>query len=245
METQTTDISYQVKTTVFEGPFGLLLKLIEDKKLFINDISLSLVTDDYLNYVKNLGDFKREDVANFISIATTLILIKSKSILPKLDLLPEEERDILDLENRLNLYKLYSELSIDIKEKFGKNIIFPFLPTKNKTIVFLPDGQITNENMNSILTNLLGKIPQNIFLPEVEMKKVINIEDVISSMIDRISNSLEINFKEFGKNVKTKEEKVYVIVNFLAMLELVRTGLIDAMQENNFEDIIMNKNNIN
>src|SRR3989338_2039129 len=107
METQ----NYTVKTAAFEGPFGLLLDLVEKRKLFINDVSLAQVTEDYLGYMNKLGGLDTEQISSFVYVASTLILIKSKSLLPNLNLTSEEEGDIKTLEERLRLYELFTKLS--------------------------------------------------------------------------------------------------------------------------------------
>ena len=94
----------------------------------------------------------------------------------------------------------------------------------------------------------LGKVPKKVFLPEIEVKNVISIEEMIDKLTERIKDSMKMNFKDFalskggrqGEPI-TKEEKVNMIVGFLAMLELVRNGMLNAVQENNFEDIIIEK----
>ena len=120
METTTAENSYKVKLSSFEGPFSLLLSLIEDRKLHINDISLSQVTEDYLSYVNTLESKDPREVSSFIFVAATLILIKSKSLLPNLTLTEEEEGDIKNLEERLRLYELYTRLGGGLKKLFGK-----------------------------------------------------------------------------------------------------------------------------
>jgi segregation and condensation protein A len=234
---------YKIKTVNFEGPFGLLLNLVEERKLFINEISLAQVTEDYLNYVNSLNNLTPAEISSFVIVAATLILIKSKSLLPNLNLTDEEESDIRNLEDRLKLYELYSKLSKNIKVRFGEERIFFAGERKNDFLVFLPDEQITKESMMTFASDVLGRIPKKVFLPEVEVKKVISIEEMINNLTDRIQNSIKMNFRDFtGKtNIKTKEEKVFVIVGFLAMLELVRNGILNAAQENNFEDIIIEK----
>ena len=235
---------YTVKTAQFEGPFSLLLSLVEDRKLFINDLSLSQVTEDYLNYVKNLNDLNPNQISNFIVVAATLILIKSKSLLPNLNLTSEEESDISSLENRLKLYELYSGLATNIKNNFGKQIIFAPLERKNDILVFLPDARITTESMMTFVNGIINRIPKKVTLSEVEVKKVISIEEMIDRLTERMQNSVSMNFKDFsglsGRAI-TKEERVVVIVGFLAMLELVRTGILHVIQDNNFEDIMIEK----
>ena len=233
--------TYKIKTGAFEGPFHLLLTLIEERKFFINDLSLAQVTEDYLNYVNKLEKLNPAEISNFIVVAATLILIKSKSLLPNLNLTSEEESDIHNLEDRLKLYELYTKLGGHIKEMFGEKIIFAPLERKNEVLIFLPDDQITKESMMTFARDALGRVPKKVFLPEVEVKKVMSIEEMISKLTERIEKTLEMNFKDFAGVAKTKEERVVVIIGFLAMLELVRQGILHAVQENNFEDIIIKK----
>ena len=244
METEISN-SYQIKMTGFEGPFGLLLELIEKRKLFINDVSLATVTEDYLAYINKLGNLDRAIISSFILVASTLILIKSKSLLPNLNLTSEEENDIHNLEERLRLYELFIKLSANVKNNFGKKIIFAPLERKNDVLVFLPDDQVTKENMMSIVHDVLNSVPQKVFLPKVEVRKVISIEEMIEKLTERIKNSLKMNFKDFnGKTVNgfsSREEKIVMIVGFLAMLELVRQGIIHAVQDGGFSDIIISK----
>ncbi len=238
---------FQIKTTGFEGPFGLLLELIEKRKFHINDVSLAAVTEDYLSHMNKLGGLSSAEIASFVFVASTLILIKSKSLLPNLSLTSEEEGDIKNLEERLRLYELFTKLGINIKNNFGEKIIFAPLERKNDVLVFLPDERITKESMMGFAKTVLGAMPKKVFLPEVEVRKVISIEEMISNLTERIKTSINMSFKDFaglpagvGK-ARTREEKVFVIVGFLAMLELVRNGILDAIQEGGFADIIINK----
>src|SRR3989338_7737604 len=104
-------VSYQLKTEHFEGPLDLLLNLIEKRKLFIGDFALSKVADDYIAHIRSFEAYPMNDVANFLLVASTLVLIKSKSILPDLTLTNEEESDIDDLKRRLAMYELFRNLS--------------------------------------------------------------------------------------------------------------------------------------
>lgn len=241
METATAENSYKIKLSSFEGPFSLLLSLIEDRKLHINDISLSQVTEDYLGYVNSLESKNPREVSSFIFVAATLILIKSKSLLPNLSLTEEEEGDIKSLEERLRLYELYTRLGGGLKKMFGKNMIFFPQERKSDLLVFLPDEQITRDSMMAFAHQALLRAPKKVALSEVEVKKVVSIEEMIDKLTKRIENSLKLNFKEFSGVAISKEEKVVVIVSFLAMLELARQGVLRVAQDNNFEDIIIEK----
>lgn len=241
--------TYKVKAGSFEGPLELLLSLIEERKLFVNEISLAEVTNDYISYIKQIEhrntDNKISNISYFIVIAATLILIKSKSLLPTLDLTEDEAEKIGDLERRLQLYKIIKESSIDIKNNFGVNIIFSAPEKKYTDPIFSPDRQITISSMSDSINAVLQNVPkEKEVLPKIEVQKVISIDEMINNLTERIQTSLNTSFREFSRtnsDMNEKEVKVTIIVSFLAMLELVREGIIDVIQNNNFEDITMNK----
>ncbi|MFZ2038779.1 MAG: ScpA family protein [Minisyncoccia bacterium] len=229
------DKLFKIKQESFEGPLDLLLSLIEKRKLFINDISLSKVADDYVAYVREIGNFSIADSANFILIASTLILIKSKSLLPQLNLTEEEQADVSDLERRLKIYQRMKELSVHIKEKFGEKIIFAPLTRKSEP-VFSPDETMTIVNLIGAMREVIKNLPKKEKLPQLVVKKVISLEETIENLTKRIQSSFKMSFNDFAKNQK---EKVNIIVSFLAMLELVKEGIINVRQERHFEDIQM------
>ena len=229
--------SYKVRIAGFEGPFDLLLSLIEKRKLFINDISLSKVTDDFIGYVKSIEKFPLALSANFILIASTLLLIKSRSLLPALQLTEEEEGSIDDLERRLKIYKRMKELGLHIRERFGREIIFARQPYQMIEPVFSPDKRLSAQGIFTSIKEVLKNLPKVEILPKAIVQKVITLEEMIKRLTERITSSLKMSFKEFSGTGKV--EKVNVIVGFLAMLELVKQGIISVTQQSMFDDIEM------
>lgn len=228
---------FTVKTQSFEGPLDLLLDLIEKRKLFISDISLAKVTDDFIEHVKNLGTVAISESAHFILVASTLLLIKSKSLLPGLALTDEEQVDIASLETRLKIYKKIKEASLHVQKIFGKDIIF--LQSQSRPIdpVFTPEPDFNLEKALFILKDLINRLPKKENAPKVLLKKVISLEDMIGTLTTRITSHLKMSFKEFTK--EHKENRVNVIISFLAMLELVKQGIVHVSQDNTFGDIVM------
>lgn len=237
--------SYTVKAGSFEGPLDLLLNLIESRKLFVGEISLAQVTDDYIRHMKSIPSTTLGDTTGFIIVAATLILIKSKSLLPNIDLTTEEEKDIFNLEDRLALYQKIKEIGDGIKKNFGLSPYFPLRERSWSDVIFTPDTHITPTSMHEAVKSVLQNMPLvKEALPEIAVKKVMSIDEMIESLTTRIQDSISTSFREFsgaGKGVHTKEEKVFVIVSFLAMLELVREGIIEVLQGEQFGDISLNK----
>jgi len=223
-----------VKTEIFEGPLEVLLSLIEKRKLFINDISLAKVADDYIDAVRALPEIPMKDVANFVFVASTLVLIKSKSLLPQLDLSGEEQGDIENLKDRLREYAQIKELAVHIKERFGKNIIHEREMPKNTVTVFAPGEDLTLENIFEAVQGILVNLPKAEIAPKAVIKKMITLEDAMERLAKRIEAHLKVSFKKYSG--LGKEEKQSVIVSFLAVLELIKRGAVDAEQKGNFED---------
>ncbi len=230
-------MSFTVKTQAFEGPLDLLLQLIEERKLFVSDISLAKVTDDFIAHVKQFESLPIGESAHFILVASTLLLIKSKSLLPGLNLTEDEQSDIHDLETRLKIYKRIKEASQHVAMLFGGDMIFPQSQSRRIDPVFAPDPEFTLEKALFSLKDLINRLPKKETLPKHVVSKVINLEDMISNLTNRINTQLRMSFSQFTAG--HKGERVNVIVSFLAMLELVKQGILEVSQTREFADIDM------
>src|SRR3989344_2954737 len=158
--------AFEVKLERFAGPLDLLLSLIEKRKLLINDFSLAKITDDYLAYIEKLEQFPLRDTANFILIASTLVLLKSRSLLPALQLTDEEEEDIQSLEARLKAYKRIRELALHVRERYGNNVIFFHEPLRDIVPVFSPTREISIQAILAFIRNVLQKLPRKEQIPQ-------------------------------------------------------------------------------
>lgn len=227
--------NYSVRTPVFEGPLGLLLDLIEKRKLFVSDVSLSAVTDDFMRYIEEHEEFPLDESAEFIVVASTLMLIKSHSLLPSLPLTEEETASIEDLEDRLKLYQKVKEISAELKKIFGRRIIFEKLPSKKEVVVFSPDKYTNVASLRDALNRVLESLPKKETLPKTTVRKIVSLEETMAKLAERISKGLKLKFGEVYK----KEDKINTIIGFLAMLELVKRGVLRVSQEAKHGDIEM------
>ncbi len=227
---------FKVKAGEFEGPIELLLGLIEKRKLHISEVSLAAVADSYIAHVKNLGKFPMAESANFVVIASTLLLIKSLSLLPGLEITPEERESIEDLEERLRLYKDIKHKATLIAPMFGTRMLFE-REVAERPVVFAPARDLSLASISEAMKGWLAEIPKPEKMKEAVIGKVRSIEEAIVDLSERVKRSLSMSFKDFAG--MGKREKVDVVVNFLAMLELVRQGMLDVVQHAHFQDIEM------
>ena len=236
---------FKIKIETFEGPLDLLLSFIEKRKLLINEISLAKITDDYLGHIQSISENSIGDRTEFIVIASTLVLIKSRSLLPNLSLSDEEEQNISDLEDRLKLYQKVKDLGEHIKENYGKNILFEKTFHKDATTIFSPHEKITIGALFQSMKEVVGRIPIKNLEPKVLIKKVISIEEMMEKLTERVQKALKLNFKDIsGGKAMTREQKVETIVGFLAMLEMFKHGIVDVRQDSIFGDIEMHTSEV-
>ena len=106
--------SFTIQTEAYQGPFELVLDLIEARKLLVNDLALANITEDFIQHVRGQTTFPIDEAADFIQIAATLLLIKSKSLIPDLALTEEETADIDDLKRRLEAYERVREAAREL-----------------------------------------------------------------------------------------------------------------------------------
>jgi segregation and condensation protein A len=230
---------YTVRTAGFEGPLEALLQLVEKRKLFINDIALSAVADDYVTYTQSMNHLPIAQTANFVVVASTLILIKSRSLLPHISLSEEEEQSIEELQERLALYKRMKELSEHVQARFAKDIIFPRPQRKvaNHAAIFSPDRKTDTDSLHESVMGVLGRIPKKEKVPEARVRTVVSLEETIDSIVERVAAGMRLSFRDFSGYGSDRGERVTVIVSFLAVLELVKQGTLAARQDAHFDDI--------
>lgn len=232
-------MAYHFRLEKFEGPLDLLLSLIEKEKLDITQVSLAQVADQYLEYIRNEEAISLANLSAFLTIAARLILIKSRALLPVLYFSDEEEEAMEDLEYHLKAYQLFRGASQKIgglflrsKSAHGRE---SFLGTQ---VVFYPPKDITKEALRAHFIDVLGDIPVFEILPEKEIAAVITLEEKITHLQHTLSERVEASFHELISNA---EDRVEVIVSFLAMLELIKQRFIHVEQEKFFSTIRIKK----
>ncbi len=248
------DFILEVEQHNFKGPIELLYELVEKRKLLIHDISLAKVADDFILYIEKLGSFPVGEAAQFLTVASTLLLIKSRSLLPTLTLTTDEEEDAKNLERRLVLYARMRELQKHIKDNWGTNSLYNPLQRKDEAVVFAPSKNVNIEALKVAFERVVNLMPKAEKKDQVTVKKVISLEQMITSLGERLTKAMNTSFTSLAKDlggtkvghrhVMPKEERKNLIVTFLALLELVKRGVIDAMQEGANEDIMLGSNSV-
>ncbi len=228
---------YHIKTEIFEGPLTLLLDLIEKNKLSINEVSLAAIADAYVAEIKSRASIAPDEIANFLVVASTLMLIKSRSLLPNLPVTDEEEFDIHELENRLAHLRRMRELSRHISElAIQGNRMFERAASYDLPLLFYPPEGVTPSLLYEKIIALLRALPafSPARLPKKTIQHIVSLEEKINELLARVERSFTQSFKTFIGSVTEKTE---IIISFLALLELIKQGHIAVEQGTHFGDI--------
>ena len=229
----------KIRVDQFEGPLDLLLQLIEEQQMDITAMSLANITEQFLNYVRSLQEKDPTNLASYLVIAAKLLVIKSKALLPSLDLGIEEEEAAFDLTQQLLLYKKFKEIGkylkkMDLKRKQSWTREADFADR----VTFYPDPDVNVTALHNSLKKVADELKEIIRHPKQVLEEVISISEKIEQVQKLISEKIETNLSTLLKDAKNKTE---VIVIFLALLELIKQKVLVVDQDAMFSDITIKK----
>lgn len=222
----------------FSGPLDLLLQLIEQEELDISQVSLAKVTDQYLAYLDEQQNLPTDELADFLTIATKLLVIKSKILLPQLA--DEEEDSAEQLEAQLKMYKEYLEASKKIEQMIaGKNFLF----TRERVAVdfrpvFSPPPELGATDLTNVFYEILKRVEYVTNLPQKIMERAVSLREMVDGIRSALTQASKLSFKKVIKTAKSKHE---VVVCFMALLELIKSGEAAVSQVGVFDEIYVEK----
>jgi segregation and condensation protein A len=228
---------------VFEGPLDLLLQLIERNELEISAVSLVAVTDQYLRTVEQLDEVDPGALADFLVIASRLLYIKSRSLLP----LPrvaddEEEEDAGDaLVRQLIEYRLFKQAAAGLRsrEESGLRAYVRTAPAPELERR-LEQGEASVDDLTQALRRVLARMPKETVLPRVKTYDITVAEqiDYVRTFIQRATASDPSGLR-FTALLTLQATRLEVIVTFLAVLELIKQQEVAAVQDATFGEIML------
>ena len=220
----------------FQGPMDLLLHLIRKKEMDIMDIKLEVIIDEYLNYINNLEEMNLTIASSYLVMASELLEIKSKMLLPH----EEDEEEVEELKtnliNRLVEYEKYKELVPTLQELEQERKEFVTKSPSN-ILEYKPDfhyqSDLTINTLIDAYKNFLIRVEEEKPISTKVTKKEISIESQILRIKEKFKKEKKLTFENLFE-IKTKP---YIVATFLAILEMTRHGEIKLYQESSFSPI--------
>ena len=258
----TNTMAYELKLEKFSGPLEKLLELIEAQKMDVSEVSMAHVTEDFLRYIENLKAVPPEAnvsdegiasafreglrlIADFITVASKLIFLKSKYLLPGLALSDEEEADIKDLEDRLRIYRelkpalhIIAKLWRESHRSYSRQYFIGHgggLAAQAK--VFYPGGNVTPVALAGSLDRIFDAIKTYELETQTIKEKIVTLEEKIAEVTARIEREGNINISSRDHSVSRAD----TILLFLAVLHLARDERVSLKQNEIFSDILVEK----
>lgn len=237
-----------VKLQVFEGPLDLLLHLIDKNKIDIYDIPIVEITNQYMEYIREMEKQDLNVMSEFLLMAATLLDIKCRMLLPKeVDEEGEEEDPRAELVEQLLQYKMYKYMSYELKDRQveGERLLYrePHIPNEVMNYVEpvdldrLLDG-LTLQKLNAIFKEVIKKQSDKIDPVRSRFGKIEKEEVTLPEKLDYVEEYAREHRTFSFRNLLTEQSsKIQIIVTFLAILELMKTGKIRIAQEQPFDDI--------
>lgn len=238
-------MDYKIVVDVFEGPMDLLLNLIEKAEVDIYDIPINLITEQYMDYIYEMEELNLEVASEFLVMASTLLEVKSKMLLPKDKIIEEGIEIELDpreeLVKRLIEYKMYKEAADRLRDQEDIELLAYYKPRED-----LSEFVNVEENFEIMDLNLLVKSLYNIIInrgsKNIDISEIHREEYTMEFCIEEIEDKLKsvdhIKFTELLRRTCSREE---IITYFLSVLELIRLKSIYIKQDELFSDIIISK----
>ena len=235
---------YAIRLDNFEGPLDLLCNLVDKNKMDIHEVNISKITDQYIEYINAMKELNLDVTSEFVLMASTLLFIKSKSLLPKQ---VEDEGELTEEEliHRIIEYKKYKEISKKLREFFDiYSKRFYKLPDK----IELPKRKLEENYSSNLLEDayrkLLERNKEKINVNAANIEKIAITETVtVTSKVKDIFRELMKKPKfVFNKLCKSKKyTKLETVTAFTGLLELTRRNKVKAEQEKIFGDITVEK----
>jgi len=240
-------MDYQVKIDNFEGPLDLLLYLIKDMQISIDDINVSLITEQYIQYIRDMEKLNLEIASEYLVMAAHLIYIKSKMMLPKANLDDEnidyEENPEEKLKMRLKIYKLFKDIIPffeELEEERSQFLSKASTDLSSDMKFEVKELLIKNCDVNDLLS-AFNKVIRRFMLTQPLKTKIyqssITIEDRIREVIKLVNEKKTLNFNDlYGQD----DSKEFIVVTFMAILELAKEKVIRISQDELYDNIYIN-----
>ena len=238
---------YSIKIENFEGPLDLLIYLIEKNKMDIYDINLAEITDQYIEYLNKMEEMNLEIASEFLVMASTLLYLKSKKLLPK----QEEESEELteeELIRRIIEYKKYKEITKIFKEKYS---IFSNIIEKNQEEIKLPKRNLEKNYGKDIIPKvykaLVERTNQRLNKNAQNIEKIALVENY--TVASKVKEMFKVLVKQkrfvFNKMFSIKQKnKQEVVTAFSGLFELSRRNKVQTSQDEIYGDIVVERKNI-
>lgn len=227
-------MAFTIEQEEFSGPLALLLELIDGRELEITKVSLAKVADEYVRYLEE-HDVPSTELADFLLVASRLIYLKSRELMPYLKI-DEEDAAAAKLEDQLRLYQEFIAVAVLLEERYLVNMMYrrPYMRSRQVTPEFSPAKNVSPAALFDAFQSVVKRLEPFFSFQETSMQRVKTVEERMDELKMVLATRANMRFRDV---VASAGSKVEIVVSFLALLELLRRKHIIATQVAHGEEI--------
>lgn len=233
-------MSYQVAIEQFQGPLDVLLELIEREELAITEISLAQIAETFIRHLQQVEERYPEELADFLIVATRLLYIKSRALLPYLEAEPDEMTGA-QLADHLKMYKEFRDAANVLTEWLQRqqfSVARPVTTWQLQEVEFSPPTNASAERLAEVYGDVIDRVETVIKLPKAAIRKAITLKEKMAALTEVLKTQAELSFNSLlGQHT----DKVEIVVTFLAILELIKQNTVVVKQSHKYSDITIKR----
>ena len=240
LERAARETNFSLKLPNYEGPLDVLLRLIEENQLEITEVSLAMVADQFISHMTKMVQRDPRTISGFIVVAAKLILLKSRALLPKIEITEEEQEEVDDLISQLRVYQIFKTAARALKQRqeaglrsFAAEPPPIHRPTSGKT---LPLDNVTLERLAAAMQKVIARWMPLPAANTIVKRLPFTVNECMDRITDAVQSKPRIQFQDVLEGVDTRIE---VVVTLLALLELLKRYEVRVFQDNLFGEIVI------
>lgn len=226
-------MAYEIKLEQYQGPLDVLLQLIEQEQLAITEISLARIAESFIKHLEQVEQLYPEELADFLVIATRLLYIKSRELLPYL--VAEDDEPVTNLADHLRMYKEFRDAATVLEERLTTGqyaCVRPVSLARLEVVEFNPPVAVTGHDLRELYEGVVARLETIIKIPQAAIRKGITLKEKITALYTALQQHQHLQFSDISG-----KDRANIVLTFLAILELVKQDVITVDQSNRYSDI--------
>lgn len=229
--------TYQIKLEQYQGPLDVLLQLIEQEQLAITDIALADIAESFIAYIEKIEELYPEELADFLVIATRLLYLKSRELLPYL--VVEDEEPLTNLADHLKMYKEFRDAADVLEQRLTTGhfaLPRPVSLARLEVVEFHPPRGLSAHQLRDLYDGVVAQLETIIRIPQAAIRKAASLKEKITALHAILQQRQRVQFSDL---IHDTTDRIHIVLTFLAILELVKQDSVSVEQKQNYSDILI------
>ncbi|EKD78719.1 MAG: hypothetical protein ACD_41C00287G0003 [uncultured bacterium] len=229
--------TYQIKLEQYQGPLDVLLQLIEQQQLAITDIALADIAESFIAYIDKIEELYPEELADFLVVATRLLYIKSRELLPYL--ITDDDEPLTNLADHLKMYKEFRDAAEVLEQRLATGqfaVPRPVSLSRLEVVEFNPPHRIEAHHLRELYEGVVAQLETIIRIPQAAIRKAASLKEKITALHAILQQRQRVQFSDL---LHDTTDRIHIVLTFLAILELVKQDTITVEQKHSYSDILI------